>query len=64
MPVYIEALEGVSDGVFYVGDMEHDHEVGDSMNNAKLAKKIAGRILKMDGPNKEEEIKIHWWNVS
>jgi len=39
-------------------------KVGDSMNNAKLAKKIAGRILKMDGPNKEEEIKIHWWNVS
>ena len=37
MPVYIEALEGVSDGVFYVGDMEHYYEVGDSMNNAKLA---------------------------
>ena len=31
MPVYIEALEGVSDGVFYVGDMEHYYEVGDSM---------------------------------
>jgi hypothetical protein len=46
LPVYIEALEGVSDGVFYVGDMEHYYEVGDSMNNAKLAKKIAGRILK------------------
>ena len=28
MPVYIEALEGVSDGVFYVGDMEHDHVAG------------------------------------
>ena len=54
MPVYRKALEGVFDGVFHAGDMEHDHEVGDGMNNAKLAKKIAGRILKMDGPNKEE----------
>ena len=32
MPVYRKALEGVSDGVFYVGDMEHYYEVGDSMN--------------------------------
>ena len=36
MPVYRKALEGVSDGVFYVGDMEHYYEVGDSMNNAKF----------------------------
>jgi len=31
LPVYIEELEGVSDGVFYVGDMEHYYEVGDSI---------------------------------
>ncbi|MFA5753129.1 MAG: hypothetical protein WC910_08675 [Bacteroidales bacterium] len=28
------------------------------MNNAKLAKKIAGRILKMDGPNKKEGYRL------
>jgi len=31
LPVYRTALEGVFDGVFYIGDMEHDHEVGDGI---------------------------------
>jgi hypothetical protein len=44
LPVHREALEGVSDGVFYVGDMEHYYEVGECMNNAKLAKKITENI--------------------
>ena len=31
MPVHREALEGVPDGVFYVGGLEHDYEVGDGI---------------------------------